>query len=709
MTTIAIIDDRITNRNIFSRLAYRIELGARVLAFGDPILALAAMDKDPPDLVIADYKMPGLDGAEFARELRKRAYGADLALIVVTAYADRTFRLRALQAGATEFLQTPFDHEEFVHRARLLLSARRHSRELRDRVRLLKNESDLASEPLAGSLASCPPALVQILDLLPVIVAVTDIAGRCLFVNAPFAAMSGARPADLIGRDLAKVFGSEREELHLRAEQLVLQTGRSAPAFDEAVKDGDRIIRLLRTTKEPLRSAAGEITGVLTTTVDISEHKRAERHLLELAQHDSLTDLPNRALLCDRIQKELDSGIGGIALHFLDLDRFKEVNEAFGHQVGDELLKEVAARLRQSVRGSDLVARLGGDEFAVLQTGISSLDQATQLAGRLLGAVGEEYRYHDNRFHVSVSIGVTLAPQDGTAVEELLRNADLAMYDAKYRGRNGYAVFRSDLAQEGQYAVLLEADLRRALKAREFVLYYQPLVELRSGRLVGAEALLRWRRPGWDLVAPSEFLPVAEETGLIQAIGEWVLQEACHQAEAWRRAAWGGIRVAVNLSPVQIRSAQLTSIVRKALKDSQLPPALLDLELSESMLLTDVERASSMIEELRSIGVQASIDDFGVGHLSMAYLKQIPVTRLKIDRSLLGSMSSFDAQTELVKAVINLGHHLKLTVTAEGVESPEQYEELKRLGCDEAQGFLVGPPLPASEFDALAQRGVRLG
>jgi diguanylate cyclase (GGDEF)-like protein/PAS domain S-box-containing protein len=706
MPRILILDDRVTNQRIMARLAASVEPDVQVHSFGDPLDALRWLEGEEADLIVTDFKMPNLDGAEVTRRIRAMPGGSDVPIVVVTAYDDREFRLQALEAGATDFLLAPVDHLEFRSRARNLLALRRHKVAAKRRAEQLQQELE-TSERLRGMLMrESREALAQLIDTVPAMVSATDREGRVLFANAAQAAAANATPAELAGLDIAVMVGPERAARCEALAARVFETGEALPGFEEVTRAPDGRLAHLLTTKAPLRDAAGQVIAVLTTSIDITDRKQAEERLLHLAQHDPLTQLPNRAYLGERLRERCAQGRrepGGFALHFLDLDRFKAVNDALGHQAGDRLLVQVARRLRAAVREGDTVARLGGDEFAILQQEVGSAADAAHLAGRLVAAFARPFRLMGRIITVSASVGVTLFPKDAAEADELLRNADLAMYRAKAEGRSGYGFFDPEMDAAAQRAMQLEAELRRALTRREFELVWQPLVSLRTGRISGAEALLRWRHPERGVLPPGEFLQLAEEIGLIVPITEWVLGAATRQAAAWAQARPEGLRVSVNLSPSVFAQRDVRGMVEHALAASGLPPALLDIEITERVLVEKLDAAAGTLHALRQSGVSFSIDDFGTGYASLSYARSLPVQRLKIDQSFIAGLGTNRADAAIVSAIVSLARGLGMTVAAEGVENPAQVEALRRLGCDEVQGFIVSEAVSAAEL------GVMLG
>ncbi len=432
----------------------------------------------------------------------------------------------------------------------------------------------------------------------------------------------------------------------------------------------------------------------------------ANKQLRHLATHDPLTGLPNRVLMDDRLDQAVmfaDRNGQSFGLVLLDLDRFKLINDSLGHRVGDQLLKEVARRLRSVVRNIDTVARLGGDEFAVIINAEGGRDAAQRAATRILEVMQPAAKIAGSELHTSASIGIALYPQDGPTVEILVAHADAAMYCAKQRGRKNYQFFTADMDAATQSKVKLETELHTALELQQLELHYQPKVNTTTGVVHGAEALLRWRHPERGYVPPSEFIPWAEECGLIGPIGKWVIGEACRQARAWQVAGLPPLRVAVNLSPAQFRDDDLVEIIGNALDKAGLEARYLEVELTESAVMSDPEGSIEVLERLSQMGVLVSVDDFGTGYSSMSYLRRFPIDKLKIDRSFINEVVSRAEDASIVRAIISLAHSLKLKVVAEGVESIEQLEFLKTLGCDQYQGFYFSPAVPSNRFEELVR------
>jgi diguanylate cyclase (GGDEF)-like protein/PAS domain S-box-containing protein len=455
----------------------------------------------------------------------------------------------------------------------------------------------------------------------------------------------------------------------------------------------------------PVRDAEGGVTHFVGVLNDVTDSRRYQQELEHQATHDSLTDLPNRNLLRDRIQQALVFGDRyghSVVVAFLDLDNFKLVNDGLGHAVGDQLLQRVAERLIQSLRATDTVARLGGDEF-VLVMQYASREHIGPHLQRLLQGIGAPFSIEGRDVYVTFSIGVAVYPGDGRDPDALLKNADAAMYKAKAQGRNNFQFFTADLNAQASERLDIATELRRALDREELRLHFQPQVELATGRVVGAEALVRWQHPTRGEVPPSKFIPVAEETGLIGAVGDWVLRHAAAQSRVWRNEGLPPVVVAVNLSARQFRDTKLGEKVREVLEEMELNPKSLELELTEGSLMHNPEEATETLRQLKEAGYRIAIDDFGTGYSSLSYLQRFPLDKLKIDAAFVRELPENPDSVAIVLAVIAMGHSLRLKVIAEGVETEQQLEFLRRNGCDEVQGFYFARPMSAPDFSAWAR------
>ncbi|OGA25661.1 MAG: hypothetical protein A3I02_09620 [Betaproteobacteria bacterium RIFCSPLOWO2_02_FULL_67_26] len=468
--------------------------------------------------------------------------------------------------------------------------------------------------------------------------------------------------------------------------------------------DANGMLRTISASGRPIFDEQDGFKGYRGTGKDITEQKRAEERIRHMAHHDALTGLPNRALLHDRIGQAIAQAQRNprvLALLFIDLDRFKTVNDSLGHQVGDRLLQAVAERLVACTRGSDTIARIGGDEFVVVLGDLNQPEDARHVGQKVLDALSAPVMIDSHELRVTPSVGICAYPHDGGDVETLMRNADTAMYHAKQMGRNNFQFFTQAMNDAAQQRLLMENDLRHALERGEFTLHYQPLLDLESDVIVGFEALIRWPHPQRGMIPPIQFIPVAEETGLIVPIGEWVLRRACSQGRAWHDAGHSQLQVSVNCSAQQFQREDFVATVRRILGETGLPPGRLDLEITESVIVQHSEEVMARFEALDEMDVRISIDDFGTGYSSLSYLKRFAIHQLKIDQSFVRDISSDPDDAAIVSAIIAIAHSLGLDVVAEGVETPEQLAFLKALGCARAQGYYFSKPLPAEEFTQL--------
>ncbi len=459
--------------------------------------------------------------------------------------------------------------------------------------------------------------------------------------------------------------------------------------------------RSIQIVNQPLANG-----GWVATQEDITERRSAEKQIAHLAHYDALTDLPNRVLFREQLERELERAKRGepLAVLYIDIDEFKSVNDSLGHPAGDELLKAVASRLRSCVRETDFVARLGGDEFAIVQTGVKQPSDVLELVKRFYEAIREPYECLGHQVRTDASIGIAMAPDDGTSLDQLLKSADLAMYGAKADGRRTYRFFEPDMDARVKARRTLELDMREAIADQAFELRYQPVVDLASNEIVGCEALLRWNHPVRGMISPAEFIPIAEETGLICEIGDWVLATACAEATHWPPA----IKLAVNVSPVQFRSHAFSLKVANALAATGLSAGRLELEITEAVLIRDDEAALSMLQHLRAIGVRIALDDFGTGYSSLSYLRRFPFDKIKIDRSFINDLADAEGSSSIVQAVINIAKSRNMTTTAEGVETEQQKEMLTGLGCTEMQGFLFSQARPVAEIRMMLSQTKRI-
>lgn len=540
---------------------------------------------------------------------------------------------------------------------------------------------------------------------------ITDRDGIIEYVNPWFTRITGYKPDEVLGRTPSLLRSDETHpETYKRMWEVLLSGKEWTGELHNRKKNGELYWCL--ETISPLKDEDGNVTHFVAVTEDISERKENEQTIRHLAFHDPLTSLPNRRLFNDRLHQAAVSRQRkdqGFALVLIDIDRFKTVNDSFGHDAGDALLKLIGTRLESVVRGSDTLARIGGDEFGLIVGDVTMPEEAARIVENLLTALkSQAFLLYGQELFVSASIGVTLFPHDGSEPGLLIRNADAALFRAKEQGRNNFQFFTADMNAAMLERLRLENAMRSAVERNEFLLHYQPQVDIATGVIHGAEALVRWKHPELGMVSPAQFIPLAEETGMIVDIGEWILRTACVQAKSWQLAG-KPLRVAVNLSARQFRQGDLAQIVQATLAEFDLPPQLLEVELTEGILMDDTEQTSQTLEQLHAMGVQISIDDFGTGYSSLSYLKRLPIQILKIDQSFVRDIHHDPDDRAIVTAVIALAHSMKLKVIAEGVENREQLAFLREHGCDMMQGYLFSRPIPGPELLALQMAETRLG
>ena len=542
--------------------------------------------------------------------------------------------------------------------------------------------------------------LREIIDHIPTQITVKDaIDHRYVLVNSVAETQFGLSRDDIVGKSVSELFPEEHAKIITGEDDRALQS-KEGLFIDEHLWQtklfGPRFITSKRIA---IRDSAGEPRYLINVVEDVTERRRADEKIAHLAHYDALTDLPNRVLFREQIERELRKANQGeqFALLYIDIDEFKGINDSLGHHVGDELLKTVATRIRGCIKPGDLIARLGGDEFAVIQTAIGSTAEVENFVARVYEAIRQPCQCLGHQLSTDASIGIALAPRDGTELDQLIKHADLAMYAAKAGGRRIHRFFESAMDASAKARLTMEQDLRQALVDGSFEIHYQPLLDLRRDEVTGCEALLRWRHPERGMISPAEFIPVAEDTGLINELGDWVLRTACAEAATWP----DHIRLAVNVSPVQLKCQTLALKIAGALAATRLKASRLELEITEAVLIRDDEAALAILHQLRAVGVRIALDDFGTGFSSLSYLKRFPFDKIKIDRCFVSDISETDGSSSIVQAVVNIAAALHMTTTAEGVETEAQRELLRRLGCNEMQGYLFSAPKPAAQVRPL--------
>ena len=655
------------------------EFGFRVLTAEDGESALDLFSKTQPDAVLLDVEIPGLDWFAVCKAIRKHEAGRETPIIIVNDRDGIESVERAYGLGAADIIDKPIALPVLPHRIRYALRTARSLRDLTGLIRAIPdlifvvNEEGEVQDGLSG------PDATHTLQLK---------------------ALTTASQINF--------YPCENDDRARACIKKALETGKPQ-VYEHTLEGLDIHLETRFVTRDK--------NSVLAIVRDITERKSAEAEIFNLAYYDELTELPNRELFSQSLEQTIKIAKRDgqkFAVLFVDLDRFKRINDTLGHSIGDELLKDVAGRLAKCVRSTDSVAhldplasgairlaRLGGDEFVVKLYGIDSEESVSVVASRIVAALTPAFTCGGHQFVVTPSIGIALYPQDGSTGEELLMNADSAMYRAKNVGRNNYKFYSETMRTKSLHRLDLENLIRTAIDKEQFELHFQPKVDAQSSQLVGAEALLRWNHPERGAIAPADFIPIAEETGLIVPIGQWVLREACRQVQVWSTSPIGAVPVSVNISSHQFRDSGLVKDVFGAISDAGIDATNLELEITESVLLQDVDKTLIALKALKEAGVSLSIDDFGTGYSSLSYLKRFPIDTIKIDRSFVKDLHTDADDAAICAAILAMSIQLGLNVVAEGVETMEQLEFLRRHGCNHIQGFICSPALSATDFFAM--------
>ncbi|MBL0717478.1 MAG: EAL domain-containing protein [Desulfosarcina sp.] len=695
---ILVVDDDIAMRMLMRESLE--QGGMEVEEAENGVEALSAFKRFQPDVVLMDVKMPKMDGFTACSRLRQMPGGEDTTVVMVTSLEDVESIEQAYEAGATDFITKPINWPILNHRVRYLIRATAAFQDLH------RSEVRLSQAQRIARLGNWE----------------WNIVANEISLSEEIFIMMGLQGKEMILTFeviISKVHPEDRKFVTDKVDKALYKN--EPYNTDHRVLWPDETVRTVHVEAEVIFDEGGKPISMHGITQDITDRKKSEERIKFLAYYDTLTGLPNREMFKEYAAHALAGAQRDgtkVALLYLDIDQFKRVNDTLGHTAGDELLKLFAKQLRGNIRGSDFLAkpqtegcllsslsRLGGDEFTILLTGLKEVENAAAAAKRILENLSVPVKIYGKEFIITGSMGISLYPIDGEDIDTLLKNADIAMYHAKDTGRNKFQFYSEEMNVSTLKRLTMEIELKKALERDEFVLYYQPQVESRTGMIVGLEALVRWEHPENGMVPPLDFIPIAEETGFIIPLGEWVLQTACEQMQAWQQAGLTSLRMAVNLSGRQFKQDDLINSVQNIINAASLDPQYLELELTESVLMHDVEENISTLRKLKESGLKLSVDDFGTGYSSMSYLKRFPLDTLKIDRCFVKDIMTDSNDAAITKAIIALAKSLNLTIIAEGVETEDQFRFLRDHGCDQIQGYLISKPLPAEEIITLLKAG----
>lgn len=678
-----------------------VEAGFEVIQASNGQEAIDMFVERRPDLIIMDAMMPVMDGFDAIVEIRQLPGGEHIPILMITGLDDHDSVSRAYELGATDFLAKPVNFFMLPHRLRYMLRSKTTADALRASEAKLDNAQRIAQ---MGHWE-------WIID--------RDLLMLSRGFMRTIRACTGSSPT--WQEFLSVVSAPDREQVATVAANAISEKVAFSVEFTLEAIDGEAE-RTIVMSAEPSLDSQGRCTHMLGTVQDVTELRDTQRQIQHLAYFDVVTGLPNRAKLLESLDHTLAAAQrddARFAVLFLDLDHFKQVNDTLGHDAGDELLRQVAARIQGVLRGSDVlvrsreegnrntIARLGGDEFVVLLNSMRRAEDGAKVAQRLAASLREPFTVAGNEVSVSTTIGISVYPSDGTDSATLLKHADVAMYHAKERGRDGYQFYSRQIHRRALDRFSLEKDLRKAIENDELTLVFQPKVELSTGTVSGCEALVRWKHAERGEVSPAEFIPLAEDTGLIVPLGQWVLARACHQMSHWRQQYDADFSVAVNCSAVQFTRGDMELELKQVLSSSGLDPEYLEVELTESLLMQDIDAGVASLQQIKQLGIKVSIDDFGTGFSSLGYLKRLPVDKLKIDRCFVTDLVHDAGDAAIVTAITRLSHDLGLSVVGEGVETMDQLATLTLIGCDEVQGYLISKPLTGDDFIAWAERQKR--
>ncbi len=650
------------------------------------------------DLIISDFAMPSFDGLSALKIAQESAL--DLPFILVSGTITEENAVSAMKSGAHDFI-TKFNLARLVpaiERELREAEVRREHRRADEELKKYHSRLESLVEERTVNLKRTNEKMSEILASITDAYYCLDSGWRFTDLNRLAEQLFSRSAGDLLGRVIWEEFPQAvGTEIYAKYHTAV---EKNLPVhFETLSKVSGRWHEI---------HAYPRVDGLEIYSRDISERKGMEEEIRHMAHHDALTDLPNRRLFLDLFKIEAAQARRNkkkLAVLFLDVDRFKEINDTLGHEIGDELLKKASSRLKASIRESDTVARIGGDEFNILVSDITREEDAADVAGKIVENFRKSFMISGHELRVTCSMGISIYPDDSDETDTLLRYADIAMYSAKENGRNRYYFYNPGINVRSLDRIRLENSLRQTLERGELSVHYQPLIDIKSGNMVSAEALVRWQHPEMGLLEPGRFIHLAEESGFITEIDEWVLQTVCRQARAWQDAGMPPVSITVNISARHFQNPRLVDTISHTLKENGLPPGCLDIEITESLAMSNIARTARQLKELAGMGVHISIDDFGTGYSSLNYLKRLPINRLKIDKSFIQDIAADPDDRAIIDAVTVMAHTMKMTVIAEGVETEDQLSFLRQSGCDEAQGFLFSEPLPPKKFKEFVTAG----
>ena len=669
---VLIVDDTMMNIDLLAdvlREEYRLGIATNGLK------ALEFIEKNRPDIILLDIMMPEMDGFEVCRILKEKPQTKSIPIVFITALSDTESVAKGFQLGGCDYISKPF-----------------HALEVRVRIKSKLNEIDQLS--FVKNIFQTSLEGILIFDSSMMVTMANPMAETIL----------GIQQNEIVGASLSVLQDTENVENIIDFKRFLDRDDYWSGEVWNRRKNGENYPQ--KVALSVVRNLWGKVCNYVAVFHDMSEIKRHKDEIKYQSNHDGLTGLPNRTFFTLRLHDILGDAQRHnekVALLILDLDNFKQVNDSLGHGVGDFLLRETCTRLKGCLRNA-LLARLGSDEFGIVLEDLSSEENAVKIAEQINMALTLPIFHEGHELFVSASIGITFFPEDSKDPLVLMKNADLAMARAKEKGGNGCQVFHTKMDERITHFLTLESNLRRALDKEEFLVYYQPKLDMRTGKITGMEALVRWLLPDGTMVSPVDFIPIAEKNGLIVFLGEWVLKEATRQVKKWWDMGYKH-PVAVNLSPRQFQEENLISLIKEALDESGFPPQGLELEITESVVMEKEENAIHVLTEISKLGVQFAMDDFGTGYSSLHYLKQFPLDKLKIDQSFVANTPSDEDDVAIITAIISMGKSLRMKVVAEGVEKYEQFVFLRDLGCDELQGYLFSRPVPAHEFEKMLVEG----